>query len=249
MVEEAKLGEVEFEGKPLTRSEYIAAMVHLYRGEMQRSLVWRQRMDITTNWAVLTSGALLTFLFSQANHIHLVAVLGILLVFFMLCYEARRFRFFNVWRYRVRQMEENFFGPLLRRDLTSPIENWAFVVAEDLMTPRFKFGFLTALRARLIRNYLPIFLVLYGAWLAKLSVHPAPRLIRDHPQYDTVTGAPLALALRYTDVGFIPAWAVNGLVFGLGAFMILVCIFARPRPSKEMKWWSPRSDESIDEFS
>lgn len=240
---------VRFESTPLTRSEYIAAMVHLYRGELQRSLTWRVRMDTTTNWAVFTTGAMLTFLFSDESHNHVVALLGILLVFFMLCYEARRFRFFNVWRYRVRLIEENFYGPVLRRDLTSPIENWAFLVAEDLMTPRFRFGFLAAIRSRLLRNYIPIFLVLYGAWMAKLTVHPTAHLLAEHPELTRAQGAPLSLALRYTDIGFFPAWVVNTLTFGFAAFIILVALLARTRPSAEAKWWSARSDESVDEFS
>jgi len=248
MAEETPSQQVEFEKTPLSRAEYIAAMVHLYRGEMGRSLMWRQRMDTTTNWAVFTTGAMLTFLFGARDHFHVVAVLGILLVFFMLCFEARRFRFFSVWRSRVRLMEENFYGPLLRRDLTSPIENWAFLVAEDLMTPRFKCSFLTAMRARLMRNYIPIFLVLYGAWLAKLSVHPVARLMKDYGLTET-DGAPLMTALEYTNIGVIPAWLVNGIVFGLAVFMFLTLILAKSRPSKEDRYWSARSDESIDEFS
>ena len=38
-----------FESYPLTRTEYINAMVHFYRGEMHRSQVWRTRLDTTTN--------------------------------------------------------------------------------------------------------------------------------------------------------------------------------------------------------
>ena len=44
MPEESTHGSLHFEESPLTRAEYITAMVHLYRGEMHRSLVWRQRM-------------------------------------------------------------------------------------------------------------------------------------------------------------------------------------------------------------
>ena len=37
------------------------AVVHLYRGEMQRMTVWRQRLDVTSNWAILLTVGLTTF--------------------------------------------------------------------------------------------------------------------------------------------------------------------------------------------
>lgn len=247
MAEDKRQGSVAFEEVPLTRSEYISAMVHLYRGEMQRALTWRQRLDASTNWAVITAGAMLTFLFSQENHHHVVAVLGMMLVFFMLCYEARRFRYFDVWRSRVRELEENFYVPLLRRDLTSPVENWAFLVAEDLMTPRFKISFLVALRARLLRNYIPIFLVLFGAWLAKITLHPSSEVLRQ--RYKEGEVVPIIEALKHTGVGFVPALLVDAFVAALLLFLTLVGVFARPRRTMEHKWWSHRSDESVDELS
>jgi uncharacterized membrane protein len=54
-----------FRGYRISPSEFNAAMVHFYRGEIYRSQVWRQRLDHTTNWAVLTTGAALTFAFSD----------------------------------------------------------------------------------------------------------------------------------------------------------------------------------------
>ena len=51
MEEEGRGASPAFEDYPLTRQEYISAMVHFYRGEMYRSQIWRQRLDTTTNWA------------------------------------------------------------------------------------------------------------------------------------------------------------------------------------------------------
>ena len=48
----------------LQPAEFNTAMVHFYRGEVQRSNVWRSRLDATTNWAVITAGATLSFVFS-----------------------------------------------------------------------------------------------------------------------------------------------------------------------------------------
>ena len=233
--------EHSFEEYGLTRPEYISAMVHLYRGEMHRALTWRQRLDTTTNWAVLLTGAMLSFLFSKEEHHHVVALLGVTLVFCMLCYEARRFRYFGVWRSRVRKLEENFYVPLLRRELTSPVQNWGFIVAEDLLTPRFKMSFLAAVRARLIRNYIPLFAVLYGAWLLKLSLHGERTEGGGAPTFGEMLG--------HTGVGPVPAWLIDTVALGFALFLIGVALFARPRWEADSPWWSTRSDESGDEVS
>ncbi len=41
----------------------IAALSHLYRGEVYRSALWRTRLDTTTNWAVVTLGIALSITF------------------------------------------------------------------------------------------------------------------------------------------------------------------------------------------
>ena len=47
--------------RKLSASEFNTAMVHFYRGEVQRSNTWRSRLDNTTYWAVITAGATLSF--------------------------------------------------------------------------------------------------------------------------------------------------------------------------------------------
>jgi uncharacterized membrane protein len=44
-----------YRGYHLKTSEFVTVMVHLYRAEMQRANVWRQRLDTTTNWAVIAT--------------------------------------------------------------------------------------------------------------------------------------------------------------------------------------------------
>jgi hypothetical protein len=46
---------------------YVNAMSHFYRGELGRIMVWRQRLDTTTNWAVTSSTAIITIAFSNAS--------------------------------------------------------------------------------------------------------------------------------------------------------------------------------------
>jgi uncharacterized membrane protein len=161
-----------FEDYPLTRPEYINAIIHFYRGELSRADAWRARLDPTTNWAVVTTGGMLSFTFSNAEHSHVTLLLADLLVTIFLGFEARRFRYYDVWRSRVRMIEENFFIPILLRNLVSPRSHWRDWVAQDLDRPTFKKTFLEAVALRLRYNYIWIFLVILAAWVAKLNLHP-----------------------------------------------------------------------------
>ena len=38
--------------------EFANAMIHFYRAEVTRANVWRQRLDATTNWAVIWCSAM-----------------------------------------------------------------------------------------------------------------------------------------------------------------------------------------------
>jgi len=76
----------------------IGALAHLYRGEIYRSTIWRTRLDNTTNWAVVTLGIALSVTFSRSEASPLPLLLaGVLFVVFLV-FEARHYRYFNVWR-------------------------------------------------------------------------------------------------------------------------------------------------------
>lgn len=196
----------DFESYPLTRPEYITAIVHLYRGEVHRSQVWRTRLDTTTNWAVVTTAAMITFTFGDPSHHHIILLLSNLLITVFLCHEARRFRYFAVYRARVRMMEENFYLPLLTRRLESPMKNWSRHLATDLDQPTFKTTFFQAIGFRLHRNYFWIFTILILGWVLKLSVHPTE-------------ATSLRMVYDRMAVGAIPA----GVIFAIGlAFVALI---------------------------
>jgi uncharacterized membrane protein len=72
----------------MSPAEFNAAMIHFYRGEVQRSNTWRNRLDTTTNWAVITAGATLSFVFSSPNNPHFVIPINSILVAIFLLMEA-----------------------------------------------------------------------------------------------------------------------------------------------------------------
>ena len=104
----------EFEQTPLTRGEYITALAHFYRAEMHRALIWRTRLDTTTNWAIISTLAILTASLNNPSYARETLLLGMFANIVFVTIEARRFRFFDVWRARVRMIEENFYGSILR---------------------------------------------------------------------------------------------------------------------------------------
>lgn len=161
-----------FEDYPLTRQEYISAMVHFYRGEIARSIAWRQRLDATTNWAVLTAAGMLSFSFSSPENPHIVLLLSNFILLAYLTIEARRYRYFEVYRARVRMLEENFLIPIVTRQLESPMISWREMVAMDLDVPKYKTTLIEAMGFRLRRNYIWIMMIVLGGWLVKLYVHP-----------------------------------------------------------------------------
>lgn len=158
----------------------MGALAHLYRGEVYRSTVWRTRLDHTTNWAVVTLGIALSIAFSNNQASPLPLVLVGILIFAFLGFEARRYRYFNVWRARARWMETHFYAPMLRGEGLSNFDNWRTVLARDYCEPVYHISYLQALGRRLRRNYAWIFAIQGIAYYGKLAVHPTPIATWDH---------------------------------------------------------------------
>lgn len=162
-----------YRGYKLGPDNFTSAMVHLFRAEIQRANVWRERLDSTTNWAIVTTAAAVSFAFSEPLGSHLVILLSIVVVGLLLYIESRRYRYYELWSSRVRLMETDFFATMLVPPF-HPSADWGEALADNLLHPRFNVSLLEALGRRLRRNYIWIFLVLLLAWLAKLWIHPDP---------------------------------------------------------------------------
>ncbi len=160
-----------FRGYQLKASEFTTAMVHFFRAEVQRANVWRQRLDTTTNWAVVTTGAAISFAFTQSGG-HPVILLNLLLVTIFLIMETRRYRYYELWASRVRLMETDFFAAMLVPPF-HPAPDWAESLAENLLTPHFPISHWEAFGRRLRRNYLWIYAIIGLAWLGNLWFLPA----------------------------------------------------------------------------
>ena len=206
--ERAAADAVTLLGRKMSSAEFNTAMVHFYRGEVQRSNTWRNRLDTTTNWAVLTAGATLSFAFSAPQNPHFVIPINSILVAFFLFMEARRYRYYEIWASRVRVMETGYFAPLLTGNVTDT--DWAQHMAEELRTPHFTISEWEAVGRRLRRNYLWLFALLAASWNLKVYLHPTPAL-----DFDAF--------MHRAAIGFVP----GEMMVALGVlFNVAVLVFA-----------------------
>lgn len=204
---------------PVLSKDDVTTLAHYYRGEMARMMSWRDRLDRTTNWAIGAVAAMLSVSLASTNAHHSVLIFSMVLVFLLLQIESRRYRFFHLFRTRVRLLERNYYGPFFDPQTTAADQDWATELADTLRHPRFTISRRQAMARRLGRNYCWIFLILLGAWMLKTTtVVMQPRtgeaeFIHSGQEF-----------LHNTAIGYIPGGVVLGsvLVFYCWLFYLMV---------------------------
>ncbi len=154
---------------PVQAKDDITTLAHYYRGEMARMMSWRDRLDRTTNWAIGAVAAMLSITLATASAHHSVLIFSMVVVFLLLQIESRRYRFFHLFRTRVRLLERNYYGPFFDPEKQPKSLDWAAELSETLRYPRFTISRRKAMARRLARNYCWIFLILLGAWILKIT--------------------------------------------------------------------------------
>ena len=206
-----------------TEQGYITAMSHFYRGEIGRMMVWRQRLDTTTTWAITTTGTIFTVAFSFEKVPHLIFFFNLAIVMMMLWIEARRYRFYDAFRARVRMLEAHFFTQVILREQPKLQGNWRKLVAEDLLVPAFKVSMFESIGRRLIRNYAFITTLILTAWITKIFIHPPDGKI------ENLTDLYTAL-----EVGTFPSWFVAAVMVGIFATATSITIYITKNSSGEI---------------
>lgn len=145
-----------------------SSMAHLYRSEGRRMMFWRERLDRTTNWAVTILAAILTWAFTGDNP-HYIILIGVVMLTTFLVIEARRYRGYDLWRSRIRLMQENVFANALDPSTGINDPEWRRELSDDYRRPKIKITFEEALAHRLRRIYLPLFAVLLVAWAIRVT--------------------------------------------------------------------------------
>jgi len=203
---------------PTNSVENVNALSHYYRGELSRMISWRDRLDRTTNWAITGAGAMLSVSLSSPQSHHGVLLFAMVLIYLMLNIESRRYRFFHVYRSRVRIMERNYYARILSpRDTLDPA-HWMNQLSDDLRLPRFSMSHNEAMARRLRRNYIWLYLILLLAWVLKTTtgvLQPAAgtgQLIRSTSEL-----------LSNAAIGYMPGWmVVLGILCFYGWLVYLV---------------------------
>lgn len=201
---------------------YVNAMSHFYRGELGRIMVWRQRLDITTNWAITSSTAIITIAFSNRDVPHIIFFFNLAIVWGMLWIEARRYRFYDAFRARVRMLEAHFLVPMVMENREMLQGEWKKLVCEDLILPSFKISKLEAIGRRLKRNYVFIFILIMVAWITKIFLHATMPVKGIQGFY---------AALR---IGHIPSWLVALIFVGTLALVIGITIYVGKKTTGEV---------------
>jgi uncharacterized membrane protein len=207
---------------PMTSAEKANVIIHYYRGELGRMTSWRDRIDRTSNWSITVVAALLSVSLSTPTSHHGVVLFAMLLISLLLLIEARRYRFFDVYRARVRKLERHYFAQALypQADLKP---DWAQAIATSLRNPCFLISYREALFRRVRRNYVWMYVILLMAWLLKIST---PKLLPNDTEADVVFS--WSEAVNNAALGPLPGWSVIALVAVLYAAVIFSALHREP---------------------
>ncbi|WP_394743047.1 DUF2270 domain-containing protein [Natronococcus roseus] len=185
---------------------------HLYRGEMERMVEWRNRLDTTTNWAVTVMSAIVAYAFSGEVS-HAVILAGLLMGTVFLFIEARRFRDYDIWRSRVRVIQENLFANALDPSQGVEHDAWRAELSRDYREPERKISYRGAFSHRLRRVYLPLITAMLVGWVFHVWAF--------NPDETFLEGASLP--------------GVNGVVVvaAVGLYYVILLVLAVPLSEKE----------------
>lgn len=181
----------------VTSSAYVATLTHFYRGELGRMMEWRRRFDATANWAIVGTGSLFAFAVRNADMLNEAMLINLFVLGFFSFIEARRYRFYDAFRARVRMLEVHFIAPTLIGGERRPLEGpWRDHLVEDLILPSFKCSFAYALGRRFRHIYGALHLLVLTGWAVLVS-------------FDVNTFQEWVAAFG---LGRVPGWTILGLV-------------------------------------
>lgn len=208
---------------PRFDNAYVTAMSHFYRGELGRIMIWRQRLDVTTSWAITLSSAVFGFAFADRDVPHIIFFFNLAVVWMLLWIEARRYRFYDAFRARVRMLEAHFLVPIVAQNTRLLQGEWQKLVCEDLLLPSFKISRVEAVGRRLRRNYGFIFTIVLVAWITKIFLHADPKI-------DSWASFYNALHVGTS----IPSWFVAAVFVGTIISVTVLIIYVSNRSSGEI---------------
>lgn len=158
-----------------------SAFAHLYRGEIHRMKLWRQRMDKTTHWSIISLFGILTWVFSSSDRPHYLLLFGIVVMMIYAIIEGRRYKGYEMWHQRIRKLQKNVFSSGFNSN-THTDNDWQSELADSYAEPspnittkeaiihRFKrvYGYLISIL--LMSWFINIFIISQGSWVEVSSI-------------------------------------------------------------------------------
>ncbi len=201
-----------------------SAVVHFYRAIVMHADVWRERLDATTNWAVVITIGVVSFAFSRPETPPYVLLFLIAASWLFLIMESRRYQIYDLWRRRIRSINQYIIAPSIAPEEApeeEEIQRGLSALARDLGRAVPHLPFVDAVGYRIRRNYGFIFLFAVGAWVLKLILHPEE-------------AASLAEVVARAELAAIPGAVVLTIV---GILSLVVLFLGLRAPSEQMISW------------
>ncbi|MEM7802005.1 MAG: DUF2270 domain-containing protein [Chloroflexota bacterium] len=148
-------------------------VIHYFRAEVGRETAWRQRLDVTFDWAVVATGGMVTLGLSTPDAGHVILLATTFIILFFLHIEARRYRIYAKLKYRVRRIEEDYIAPLFNQiaQVEKGLDDRPHIdpgMLESLLKHESPITHLEAVATRLRSNYIYLLSVIYLVWLINI---------------------------------------------------------------------------------
>jgi uncharacterized membrane protein len=179
----------------------LSTIPHYYRGEVSHANTAQNRIDQTTNWVITIIAALLSVVLADPDITPSLLLVGIFVLGIFLSYEARRYRYYDLYRGRVRFVQQNVFANALNPEGVEH-SHWREELSEDLRYPKFKVSLREAAARRIRRIYGLLFAIVGLTWVVKITI--------------STPGSP------WTDAAALPG--IPGEVVAAVLFVVYLCI-------------------------
>src|SRR3989338_6897379 len=154
---------------------YYGFVYHYYRAEVYRETNWRNRLDTTTNWSIVVTAAMLSFVFSNPQAQPSIILIFFFLFFFFFYTKPRRYRYYSLLRERTRIIEKQILPQIfLGKAKKLNKSRWRERLVKSFTDMKVPMGRLESVAWRLGRNYLLIFPLIFISWLVKIQSFPVP---------------------------------------------------------------------------
>jgi len=151
------------------QEKHLQVVAHLYRGEMNRLTIYRQRLDSTFNWVVsLLTALIVIYLGNPLIPESTVVILPAPVLIFSFI-ESRRYMYYMLSHHRVRLLEEGFYA----RDIftgNGGFSNPKEQLVASLVSPSYPVSLFRCWMVRMYRNYIWLSYLILLSWSIKINL-------------------------------------------------------------------------------